>query len=285
MQTKNQEATEKPYRLGIASFRYNPDAIEQMLRYLEVPWESTGMRKLTDDELVTLHTVFALNPTFSQPEWDALFRHVHEGGTAMVLLSPDLTAHTECIPVLNRLGLRLGYTRAVKILKVKYSAAYPVSHKRAKGDRMLADQREKFATFQSVSAKDTHVPLIYAKGLLGSRCMVMQVNLGKGAVVFSDSQGLPEDRADLMQYLLELAGEHKPMPVVESAVSLSRSVAKAIASLFDVYEEIPLDVVARELAAAGIECDRLDLLSAIENCIRAGDIPARIRGETIVKAW
>ncbi len=71
---------------------------------------------------------------------------------------------------------------------------------------MLCSEPTRFATFHAIDSRLRHVPLVCVKLFLARPCIVMQVNYGKGAIVFSNSAGLPEDRADIVRYLALLRG-------------------------------------------------------------------------------
>jgi hypothetical protein len=258
-----------------------------MLRSIEVPCETAPVTPVTDEALSAVETLFLVNPMLGDHEWDAVFRHLETGGTAIVLLSPEMTAHTESVGLLARLGLRMVYTRRVKRLNLCYSESFPISHKRSHGDYMLCHEPTRFITFRPTGIAGQRVPLVNMKSFFSRHCLVMQVNSGQGAIVFGNSMSLPEDRADIVTHLLKMAAQRKPVSQREPPQLRLTDLLRTMATLFEVYDEIPLDVVARELAESvpDLQLDRLSLLSAIEKSIRRGELTARLRGDTVVKAW
>lgn len=278
-------AQPKKLRLGIAASPFDEEVISRMLRSIDAPCDATVMGGIGDDALSAVHTVLLVNPTCANEQWDALFRHLEAGGTILVLLSCELNSHMEAGPVLSRLGLALGYSAPVRSVRLRYEADYPVTTKRTRTELLRCPEPHRFATFRSQQPGPLHQPLVTAGFFLARRCITIQVHHGRGAIVFTNSMAFAEDRVAIVTHLLKRAASRKSLATRDLAELPAAELAGVVNGLFEVYDEIPLDVVARELAPSVNDLDRLGLLAALEKTIRSGELPARLRGDTVIRSW
>ena len=97
------------------------------------------------------------------------------------------------------------------------------------------------------------------------------------------SYSIANDRLELVEYLLT-RGDPVRTAYVERSKDYARSMLPGIIEeAFQVYQEIPLDVIRRKLEIKYYELDNMELLLLLEEMILDGMIQAKIRGSDLVK--
>lgn len=276
-----------PYRLGFHSQRSEPEVIERMLRFTQLPLEVVWIERIDERTASAVHALLLLNPALEEDELQAFLQYLERGGTALILISVELASHKGSIGTLAALGLRLGQTRSRKELRVDYGRAFPVAFQRGSSARLRLDSAKRFATFRPSREPGPlarYEPLVTTAGLLGGECVAMLVQLGAGRAVVTDSAGQAEDRANLLRELLKHSSL-VPEPPERIGDELPRRLAALVQQAFEVYEEIPLEVVRHKLGPEARILSDVELLELLEDLIRSEHVVARLRGSTLVRRW
>ena len=127
------------------------------------------------------------------------------------------------------------------------------------------------------------IPLISIRKAFSKQHYAVKVTHGNGQLIVMSSVAMPEDRAALLTYLLEKSSGQRQEFQEERNTKIRSLLPNIINESFEVYTEIPVEIIQRKLAVENCKLDTIDLLLKIEEAIRAGEITAMISNNTIIK--
>lgn len=277
-------ALTRSLRLGIYHDDFNKETIEKMLKSLKLPYVSHIFRYLDTETGRLLDTLMLINPVLSADQLQALETCVRDGTTAMILVSGEANAHAGTLPLLDELGIKLTRIEQTKRLNITYTQDYPVVHKRNKKDTIISKEKQEYILFSLLDKGPTDKkPIIVSKRLFSQSCYAAAISFGRGTIIVSNSFGFRDDRAELIGHLLQQAYTKKVDFFPAVIEKLTGEVLTATLNAFEVYDEVPMGLIAQRAGVTDLIAQEFDLRHTLENFIRSGHIPAKIHGSMLVK--
>jgi hypothetical protein len=274
----------QPIRLGISGSP-NEDVIDRLLRQLSVPVRAYGVENLNATDFSEHDVLILLSPDPEEAKTDELVRALEGGLTALILIDadPGLTGRERYLA--QRLGYEMQVSKADKI-QLKYTEDYPVPAKRGHDHEMTYGSKRLWVTFKPLLSNFPPVrkTIVYRSSMLGKDPYAVLVQLGDGMAILCDTVTRREDRADMLSHLVantKRRGSYRAAGWLEEAKA---ALPGAAASLFEVYEEIPIRLLAER---AGLDMSKIDgyaLMGVLEDLIREHRIAGRIRKDCLVKS-
>lgn len=275
---------ESPYHLGICTSRFNVETINRLLRYLQVPCEALMIKIFESEAIRTMDSLLFINPMLNNVEEKVLFDYLEGGGAAMILIGADDATYKECLPLLSTLGLKLEMIEKTKQLPIEYTEHYPKTHKRKTKDILTSSIPTIYSLFSvQDKANKAILPLISTRILFYSFFFSVKISYGQGAVIVMSAASFPVDRADLLDDLLSSNKSLKSANAQITKAELKLRLPAIIKEAFEVYEEIPLEIIRLKANITQGEIEPVELLFLVEELIRDGKLAAKIRGGVIIK--
>jgi hypothetical protein len=271
-------------RLGICG-SVNEDVIDWLVRHLSVPARAYDAGDLSTADFLDHDVLLTTDTAIDEAKADEFVRALEAGLAAMVLIDADGHLAGRERYLVQRLGYELQTSRPLDRVRLEYTADYPVAAKRGHTNDLTFQSKRTWIGFKPLLGNFPPVrrTLVNRTSLLGKDPFAVLVELGDGMAVLCDSVSKAEDRADMLSHLVTNAkrrGSYRSAGWVEQARA---ALPAAAASLFEVYDEIPLGLLAER---AGLDTGKIDgatYMGILEVLIRERRIAARIRGHSLVK--
>jgi hypothetical protein len=106
---------------------------------------------------------------------------------------------------------------------------------------------------------------------------------GRGEIALMGSVSVPDDRSQIIDYLLAKNGSARAKFLDQLKQDLIISIPDLVNESFEVYDELPLEIVYHKADLSGTGLSRIDFMLIIEELIREGSILAIMRGDSIIK--
>ena len=269
----------KSYNLGLSG-RLNTETINQLLRFLEAPCTSNVIKSF-DDSIYMLDSLLVVNPSFEKEQEAVFLDFIASGRTALIQISLDLDNYKKSEFLLSKLGVQLlGAERKQKIA-IKYLDKYPIEHQKNKKANISSNNKTSFSVF-SIQDENIAFPIISVQKLFSKPVFAAESHYGQGTAIIMSSSCLPHDRADILNYLLLKGGTARAKHYQEILAEVKSLLPEIVEEAFQVYQEVPIEVIFRKLSQQQIYCNYGDLLLLIEELIRNGRLFAKIRGNVLV---
>lgn len=174
--------------------------------------------------------------------------------------------------------------RKSKQLPIEYTEHYPKTHKRKTKDILTSSIPTIYSLFSvQDKANKAILPLISTRILFSSLFFSVKISYGQGAVIVMSAASFPVDRADLLDDLLSSNKSLKSANAQITKAELKLRLPAIIKEAFEVYEEIPLEIIRLKANITQGEIEPVELLFLVEELIRDGKLAAKIRGGVIIK--
>lgn len=279
---------DRAYSIGICTGKFNPESMGRLLQYLQVPCEPFIVRNVENEAIRMIDTLFIVNPIFDSSQAKAFIDYIENGGTALFMIAAEEKAYKECLPLLSTFGVKIERLEQSKQLPIEYLEYYPKAYKRGTKNTILSKHSPIYPLFSypAKGSNKTSFPFIAVKTFWLDLLFAVKVVYGQGAIVAMSSSSLPEDRAEILEHLLL---SNKSAKSAQSAhrettkIELKSRLPAIIEETFQVYEEVPLEVIRRKLGMEEMYIDPVDLLLLLEELIREGKLLAKIRGNALAK--
>lgn len=278
-------SSKRPFRLGICSESFAEDAIKRMLKSLELPFTTYIVKNVEYERTGLFDTLLFINPTLNKNQVQAFEKHVRNGTTAAILVSGDKYLHMGTIPLLKMLGIEIPKVQTAKKIKLTYTSSYPIAHKRGLKDTLTSSQKENFALFSFIkgAGPKKRAPLITNSTLFTELLFAVKIAYGNGLIIVTNSFSFSDDRAELIGYLMTYAREHKLDFFPAYIESIEEQLPTIINDSFQVYDEVPLHLIAKRAEIDQLILEEFDFILAVENLIREGKVLAKIQGDYLIK--
>jgi hypothetical protein len=274
----------KIYKLGICTDTYNAETIKRMLEQVSVPVQPVLIKDIDSDTTHMMDTLFLINPEFNESQKTAFLKFLSSGGTALYALSMNHKSVRASKTFLADFGIKVVYGRETSKLPVEYLSSYPQERKHHLQKGIPVDEKAKFAILDiKRDFASECIPLIGIRSPFVKRYYAIQVSYDKGQAVVMSSVAYAEDRAELLAHLLTNSSIHLKEYQEEINTQLKDLLPKVINESFEIYNEIPLEVLQRKLASVTTELDPIDLILLLEELIRSGEVSATISNNFIAK--
>ncbi len=192
--------------------------------------------------------------------------------------------YKESLPLLSALGLKLEKIEKTKQLPIEYTEHYPKAHKRKTKDNLSSNTPNLYSLFSAQDkANKAILPLISTRILFSSFFFSVKISYGQGAVIVMSAASFPVDRADLLDDLLASNKSLKSVNAQITKAELKLRLPALIKETFEVYEEVPLEVIRLKANITKGEIEPVELLFLVEELIREGKLSAKIRGSVLIK--
>ena len=276
---------DRPYNLGVCTTRFNPESLNNLLRILQEPCEAFIIRNIEDDVTNQMDSLFIINPMFTDNQKKVFANYIKNGGNALYLISPEDKSFRESIPMLSTFGVKLERLEKFKKLPIEYLENYPKPHKRGTKNYVLSRAHTIFPLFSYKQKSNLFkgIPLIAVRTFLLDLIFSIKIVYGQGSIVVMSSSCLPDDRAEILEYLLTSNASTKSVHAQATNIEIKSRLPAIIEESFEVYQEVPLEVIWRKLGIVQVNIDQVDLLFLIEELIREGKLSAKIHGSVLVK--
>jgi hypothetical protein len=274
----------QPLRLGITG---NPEdrVIDYLLRTVTVPIRPFMVDNLNTADFGDYDAMILLSPELEEARSDEFVRYLESGLTALVLIDADkgLSGRTRYLG--QRLGYEMQVSRPANKVRLEYTVDYPEPAKRGHGTDLTYRDKRLWMAFKPLPSNYPPVrkSIVDRPSILGKSALGVLVGMGDGMAIMFDMVSRSEDRADMLSYLAmnsKRRGSQRSIAVSEQARIV---LPAAAASLFEIYDEIPLGLLAER---AGLDLDKIDgptFMGILESLIRERRIAGRIRRGSLVK--
>jgi len=273
------------YHLGIYGWTINLETIKRMQLLSQKNFVGKLIKDISDPSTRFMDCLIIANPSFEKDEQTAFLEYIEDGGTAILMFSPEIINFDKNQKILSVFGLCISTVHKTFSLPMQYTETYPIETLRGKKVFINSERVAKYTMFDFKEKQDEHtsVPLILSKKLFNKHIFAAKAIYGQGAVIIMSSRSLPKDRVDLLAHLLEIGGPIRENQITALENELKAHLPSIIEETFEVFDEIPLPLIVRKLELQGMNIEEVNFLLIIEELIKEGKVYARIRGETLVR--
>lgn len=276
---------ERLLTLGICSEEFNEETIKRLLRKLNLAYTAFIVKDIEHDNVGLFDILFFINPTLNDRQIKTLEKYVREGTSVALMISGEDWNYGPSESLLSYLGVKVQKTHRTKRLSLKYTASYPLAFRRGKKEVLTSPQKAAYAmlSLDRNSGPKKKTPLITASTLFSDYHFAIKLEFGRGIVLVMNSRSFSDDRSELIGYLMTEARERKVDSFAEMIERIRNKLPTIIEDAFDVYDEVPLTLVAQRAGIDRLILQQFDFMLEIENLIRHGEIFAKIQGNYIIR--
>lgn len=271
-------------RLGITGDPTD-GVIDYLLRHVTVPVRAFMVDNLNTADFGDYDAMMLLSPEMEEARADEFVRYLESGLTALILIDADkgLSGRTRYLG--QRLGYEMQVSRPTEKVHIEYTADYPEPAKRGHSTDLAYREKRLWMAFKPLPSNypPSRKTIAIRSSLLGKSALGILVELGDGMAIMFDTVSRSEDRADMLSHLAAHSKRRGSQRAVGWAEQARVALPAAAAGLFEIYDEIPLALLAER---AGLDLDRVDgptLMGVLETLIRERKIAGRIRRDCLVK--
>ena len=272
--------------IGVCRENFNGEAIQRLLKGLNIPYSAYIVKDIEHDNVGLFDTLLFINPKLNDRQIQALEKFVKNGTSVALLISGEKWLYEGSLSLLKFLGVNIQKTHRTKKLNLRYSQDYPITFRRGNKDVLTSPQKAAYAMFtlDKKTGPKSKTSLIAASTLLADYSFAAKLEFGRGILLVINSRSFSEDRSELIEYLMRQASERKTTNFTTVIEKIRENLIDIIEDAFDVYDEVPLGLVAQRAGVDRPILEQFDFLLEIETLIRRREIYAKIQGNYIVRA-
>ncbi len=271
-------------RLGING-AFDEEAIDNLLRHLAIPVYAYVVENLNATDFASHDVLMMAAPELDEAKTEEFIKAVEVGLAAMIMVSAERGISARERRLAQGLGYQLEASREFDRIRIEYTEDYPVAAKRGEHGGVAPKGKRAWATFKPLISNypPSRKTIVNRASLLAKEPYAVEVKLGEGMVIMSDSFCLAEDRADMLSHLLKNAKRHRGNEPSAAMEEVKEALPLAAANLFEVYDEIPFQILAERVGLDFAKVDESAFIGMLETLIRERRIAGRIRRDSLVK--
>ena len=271
-------------RVGISD-NVDEGVAGELIRGVSGPAHGLVMPNLNTVDFGDYDVLLVINPDLEDAKIEELVRALEGGLTAFIWFSATNGIKERPLRVCRRLGYDLLTSRPSDKYRVEYTVDYPVASKRGHSSEMELSKKRSLVVFKPLATNFPRVrkTIVNRPSLIGKEILSVQVELGDGLAIMTDSTGRADMRLDMFSHVFTNSKRHSSYRAAGWAEQAKVALPAVVASLFEVYDEIPFGLLAER---AGLDLEKIDgrmLMEVLEALIREHRISGKIRKDGLVK--